>query len=452
MDYQEELLWILDGTSKSVWDEAENERRIAFVHSLGLKCDCVGWSELDLGDARADGVLDQIEAFCKETGWSARGYYTRTSCDSHSGWYRLACGDFKDNEYIDLLRIPFPGSLDYVRMPRIKAYAVLDHSPKALSPFFFFPDRFRKGCAENRITDFRFSWLPDKGKYAGEQYFVACPQCRVPRMMRDYNYDLKQGAEGSILEAIAALGGKLTRVAEIFRDLYIMLPVCYLREDLPESGIGYAFMHQTYSTPGKSDILLRADRARELVDAGLLNPKMLAPVSVSDDPLPGYALMETEELPFPDDQMKAYEELLKKNRPQRNFTQKDSLKLLRKAKKERPEDFKSPLPKKFCEPLAQGLPDLAAWYGISDGGWLSEEYRFLPYEEAIAEGTAYSEAARKEELSQLPALGAVIAKCPDGDKVILTPVGEVCRISHEVPEITAQWKNPAQFLADAVSD
>ena len=49
MKYSEELLWILDkpGTTLHNQDEAFQEN-IAFVHSLGLKCDCVGWCKMDL--------------------------------------------------------------------------------------------------------------------------------------------------------------------------------------------------------------------------------------------------------------------------------------------------------------------------------------------------------------------------------------------------------------------
>lgn len=71
---EETLLWILDGTSAKTWDEEENKRRIDFVHSLGEKCDCVGWSKLNLSNPNSDEILHRIEDFCKENGWRARGY------------------------------------------------------------------------------------------------------------------------------------------------------------------------------------------------------------------------------------------------------------------------------------------------------------------------------------------------------------------------------------------
>jgi hypothetical protein len=48
--------------------------------------------------------------------------------------------------------------------------------------------------------------------------------------------------------------------------------------------------------------------------------------------------------------------------------------------------------------------------------------------------------------------GIVIAKCPDGDAVVLCKNGAVLRFSHEVPECIDQWPTLPQFIADAVND
>lgn len=79
MNYKEYLTWILDrpegeaqlyNHDKEIFHEYVNrcyKENIDFVHSLGLKCDCVGWSDgLDLTRPDADKILDKIEAFCKE--------------------------------------------------------------------------------------------------------------------------------------------------------------------------------------------------------------------------------------------------------------------------------------------------------------------------------------------------------------------------------------------------
>ena len=53
MKYTETLDWILDKRGAKLGDEAAYKENIDFVHSLGLKCDCVGWSKLDLASPRA---------------------------------------------------------------------------------------------------------------------------------------------------------------------------------------------------------------------------------------------------------------------------------------------------------------------------------------------------------------------------------------------------------------
>lgn len=60
MKYKEELLWILDKDINNCKKEEEYKQNIDFVHSLGLKCDCVEWSKLDLSNPRTPEILDAI--------------------------------------------------------------------------------------------------------------------------------------------------------------------------------------------------------------------------------------------------------------------------------------------------------------------------------------------------------------------------------------------------------
>ena len=48
------------------------------MHSLGQKCDAVGWSSFELTAPGGEELLEKIEAFCRDEGWLARGYYSRT--------------------------------------------------------------------------------------------------------------------------------------------------------------------------------------------------------------------------------------------------------------------------------------------------------------------------------------------------------------------------------------
>ena len=67
MKYIENVHWILDKPGTTIHNQDEKFREnIAFVHSLGKKCDCVGWSNLRQDDPQAEEILQKIAAFCKE--------------------------------------------------------------------------------------------------------------------------------------------------------------------------------------------------------------------------------------------------------------------------------------------------------------------------------------------------------------------------------------------------
>ena len=142
---------------------------------------------------------------------------------------------------------------------------------------------------------------------------------------------------------------------------------------------------------------------------------------------------------------------MSKNRPQRIITEKDAIKALKYAKKNRKEDFRSPLPKKQRELLAETeYAALEPYYAICEAGYLSDEYRLLSYKDSLAESKAFEENIAKEENIEFSANGIIVAVCPDGDKVLLTASNEVYRISNEVPEIIGQWSSLACFIAETV--
>ena len=104
MEFKEYLSWILDRPKdekeehkdiKEKWKEQEEAWRlnIEFVHSLGLKCDCVGWSFLELDRPDADEILDKIDEFCKKGGWEARGGVYREFEEFESDWYELCLSE-----------------------------------------------------------------------------------------------------------------------------------------------------------------------------------------------------------------------------------------------------------------------------------------------------------------------------------------------------------------------
>ena len=148
-----------------------------------------------------------------------------------------------------------------------------------------------------------------------------------------------------------------------------------------------------------------------------------------------------------------YEKLKNTERPLRLISEKDALKLLRLAKKERKEDFKKAFPKAKSDDIAQTrYAPILPYYLIANGGYLSDEYELLPYDIATEENKLFAQELLTEELLDAKPDGIVIAKCPDGDKILLCSDGKVIRFSHEQPVATEEWVSLAQFVADAINE
>lgn len=449
MQYTEELHWILDKNGVRRKGDEEYRQNIEFVHSLGLKCDCVGWSKLKLSDPRADEILAAIEKFCKEAGWRARGWYSREYTDVESDWFELAASDIKEATEGGWDEVPAEQE-GIVRLVNIKAYHELNPGPKEWREELLVPERFRNACLRLGIPDLRFCWARDKGKYEAEQYFLLYPQQRISRIALDRGFKMTDS------ERIAAAGGYLPKLATIFYELQqIDLQDCYLAEDLPAGGMAYAYTKQTHSFFGRSRILIHKDTANLLIQEKVLSSKQLRPAAVVDTVPGGYVLDDTRVKPQPtaehmEKMLSEYETRKATPRPIRQVPEKDALKVLRKAKQERKEDFKKALPKKTQVDAAY-LP-LEAYYRVANGGFLSDEYELLPLEAAMRENEEFFRQLEAEELLENPPVGIVIARCPDGDDILRCEDETVIRFSHEVPEILNQWPSLPQFIFDAISD
>ena len=131
MRYTEKLLWILDENpaKRRGYNEEKVRENIDFVHSLGLKCDCVGWCELDLGDSKTEEYLEKIAAFCKSKDLWARGWYTRTYADTQSSWYKLGTARIPEDSW-SLCEIPTADGESVKILGSVKAYMLEPHSPK----------------------------------------------------------------------------------------------------------------------------------------------------------------------------------------------------------------------------------------------------------------------------------------------------------------------------------
>ena len=456
MQFKEELLWILDKngvrfSDGDKWEKARKEN-IAFVHSLGKKCDCVGWSVLKRDDPKTEEILDRITAFCKENGWTARGLYIREYENLETDWYAIQSVFFKDGTcgYLESIPDRDGGSL---KTNEISAYRELISGPKAWGINLYLPDRFRKAYLKHNLSGLDFCWVKDTGRYAAEQYFWAFGTARIPRVATGW------GLRKQDVRKLGPDSGWISRLGEVIGEwTQLQLPYCYLKEDMPAGGIAYAHIPQTYHCCGLYEVLVHKDVAQLLLKEKAISPNALKPVPVVDVLPGGYSLMDTDACPRPMETYMAqsiaeHEKLIAKPRPERKISEKDALKVMRKAKAERKEDFQKKLPKKQeAELLETEFAPLVPYYKVAEGGFLSDEYELLAQKESLVETTDFYLLLAKEELLENQPDGMVIARCANGDKVLLLKEGRVIRFSHEAPEVAEEWETLAQFVFDAVSE
>lgn len=443
MQVKEELSWILD--QKNV-NEKDRKKNIDFVHSLGKKCDSVGWSDLDMSDPEAPEILDAIKAFCKKNGWISRGIYQRTYTDYSSDWYELKFRCYNDNSWADTIKVTGNNG-EELSLAAIKAYYETDSAPKKWNDLCV-PERFRNAIIKNNIGGVDFCWVQDKGKYDAEQYFFIYPEKYIARVA------CNKGISKNNFLRIGALGGSLPKIVSVFDELtYITIQDCYLLEDMPENGIVYVYYPRSYSYGGRDKILIHKSIAEILLKEKAISKKDISPACVVEKCPKGYILDKNCVKPKPvkeyiEKSLIDYENIKKANRPKRKISGTDALKLLRKAKSQRKDEFG----KKIKAETSAEYELLLPYYQVADGGILSDEYEFLSYERSIKSTEEFFEYLKKEELLKNKPDGKIFALCADGDYIILKKDGKVIRFSHEAPEITNSWQSVHEFMVSAIEE
>lgn len=455
-----------------VYNDEKYRQNIEFVHSLGLKCDCVGWSYLDFDRPDVAEILDKIEKFCREGNWLARGSYSCRYVDFESDWYEIHApsveGVSKDEG------IPYA----------IYAYKNRN-KPILLGWSNFVPalvsEKFRDVCIKNNIQDVDFCWAKDDGRYDSMQYAFMYPENILKTLACDYGlrysdeyFPYSDGSGGTVYkhtgnykrhdsgselyERLQQLGEYLPRLAEVFYNFQFNLQDYYYKKELPETG--FAFIQGYNDVNKKNAILVHKDTAEILIKEKMLDSKSLYPVMIYDGEIPaGYveAIFKDERFEYFDPKLAAvmeeeYHRIKSIKRPQRKATTNMALKALREAKREHKESFGKRTTKELSEALLEtAYAPLVPYFLVADGGILSDEYQFLDYSSAKTQSLDLIKNINQEELVDIPT-GIVFCKCADGDRVILTQNGNVLRVSHEVPDVLEEWPSLAQFFVDTLEE
>ncbi len=492
MKKHEGLLWILDRPHTEIAElkqkysaheeylkhlfAFQNERyrqNIEFVHSLGLKCDCVGWCYLDFEQHDIGGLLDKIEAFCQKENWLARGHYSCSYDEFETDWFEI-CAPSIDK--IGDGGIPYA---IYAYQNRNKPF-LLGWSMRVPC---LVSERFIEVCKKNNIEGINFCWAKDVGRYESTQYAFMYVENKIKTIACDkgleysdaysecpddkggivykHTYKYKRHDRNSeICGRLQKIGQHLPRISDVFYDLDVHLPNYYYAEELPERG--FAFIQGKNGTEERDVLLIHKKTAEIFLREKMLDAKMLRPALVYDKEIPaGY-----QETVFEDyervtsyydaelavEMEKEYLRIKSTKRPQRKITTNMALKALREAKRENKEDFGKRMRKEVAEFLRNTeFAELVPYYLVADGGILSDEYRFLDYESAKKYTAIFESEMKKEELYEGPK-GIAFCSCADGDNVVLLQNGSVCRISHEGPEVLEEWSTIAEFIYESFNE
>lgn len=488
MKSDEELLWIMDYTrssisyeeeypdrsiSKNEWLERKQRKfyekikqNVEFVHSLGFKCDSVGWSSLDLNRHDIDFVLEKINIFAFEEKLYLRGVYSRKFSDFESEWYLLESKYLSNDEWSSTYVIDRDGNP--LKIDEVYAYKI----PKFTQVLWDYGlpqvyEGFRDCCVNHGFSGVDFYWIRDIGRYNATQFFGLIIENIVPEFACDryLSYcdskvkgyrSFDHAVDSPLYQKFLALGGKLPKLSQMFYDLDIRLPIQLPRNKMPKTDFSYVnFRNNDYSA---HYTLIKRRAADILLTENVIRKEYLTPVILYDIEPEGYFIQTSESLKFPSEEAIKkldldYDKLKKNPKPVRKVSEKDALKLLKNVKSLRPEDFNKGLSKKKLETLFDSPYKLfSLYYLISDGGYLSDEYNFLSYSESIKETQVYTIEIDKEDLLIDRHIGVVVAKCADGDLVLTYNDGSVKRISHETMDVCENWETVAQFFFDVLTD
>lgn len=462
MKIEEKLLWIADGP----WRRDDYTESLEFVHSFGLKCDCVGWTTINIQSEKDLELLQQIREKADKEHIFLRAYYEKKISGIETDWYILKPKDLPEVE----------GS-DY---NSVKGYKV----PKGCHIFDYSNDlpgvseKFMQACKENDLSGVTFSWIPDTARYQAPPYYNLVPEQMISRIagetesFRKHSYRFdgvdkntkreRYRRKGYDREELLKLysqadstGGHLTFLESIIDDYgYIDLPIMIDEKGVPDTDFAYLAYEWRFK------ILIRKSAAKKLIETGVLTEKELVAALYFDEKENSLMIMECETKHFSmlkpqQELLKLQEEWRKKKHPVYVPTEKITLKALRQAKKENNEFYHKPLKKSIAESLiGTELERILPYYRISDGGFISDEIEYYAFEKVGIKTKEFLTEIQNEEqlLGEMPQLLKcnVIGHAMNGDHILLEEMGNVLRYDHEDPTLSIRWNSIFEFFYENI--
>jgi len=471
----------------------------AFIHSLGLKVESGCWSTVLLSSPIFFDFVREAKARILNGEATFYGYNTVSQ--------RLLEDDDTPGEWYQYVASP---SNEEIREPNgmktCKAYAVPATAHIASGGGYdqYVDEKVKALVEEHQLTGIAFEWVKDTGKYRSRQWYIPVPENPIGRGVDHPWFDpatLKGSASGQPEHPNWRTGVwdfyinqlkqnliiddpayqellqlySLPQVRESGETLKIITPRRYLRSFLPTTDFAYNWKDVVvynirYCIDSRGLCFNR--RVRDLLlthrlinedDLEMLQILDTVPVGTivldGDDDLPEPYLTRQERQQHAPILAAAWKRFLATEKPVRRISLRDALKLLRKEKSARKEDFSKGAGKAVLDKVLPPLP--SGWLAVlalANGGAVNDECTLLPVE-VIRTNTQELAAAVAATYDDYPYDHPVIVigTAADGDWFALEDRGEstedamVFRITHEGFGIIYRWDSIALFISDMLS-
>lgn len=435
---REKISWIVDCLDKS--DEYHKSR--AFVHSFGLKCDSVGWCSMEIKDDKDIELIEEIGEKIREVGGRGRCCYEKEEFDVDTEWYLLKPS----------------ASCEYEYERGIKGYKIAKKNHMAdAGDFIVANQKFVDYCVENQFSGVDFVFVKDIGRYKSDTHYAIIPTDCVLKAT-SFAIELPtihNIARRNICEKIDELGGNLVSISKSFKTMqFVFIPIMISKDDENEND----FCYVAYEEYGRVDTLVRKKVADKLLENNLVKKSELVAVRYCDlekhkELMANCRKNEFIEADTIKEWAKNREKYEKKNKPVFTPNEKDAVKKLRKAKKERPEDFDKGLKTKLLEEMDDSLVVLKSIYKISNGCFLDDEFELFKYELIQSETAEFFEDNSSDEVvfEELQLNNShIIGRVMNGDSIIIRQDKSVIIYDHEDPFNSVVYDNIWGLLFDIV--
>lgn len=425
---------------------------IDFMHSFGLKCDCVGWAYINLDSEDKLELVKQMCAEAKRQKLNLRCSYTKEISDIDSDWYMINPSFDLNYEFVDYDEVTQTNTIKGYKIPRgIDIVSV--GSGIAVS------EKVMNICEEEKFTGIDFAWVKDTGIYKAVPYFwmfseevISNPSTGGQWLNHD-SLGTRRKNEPYCRQADEN-GGNLTLLNEIFYSIeFASCPIMIDKEQTPETDFSVVSIDG-----GWNGLIVRKAVADKLLECDVIKKKELVPVLYYDKIKHNLLITKYKPKKFLNQNQickleEEYQKFLKKKKPEYVPTEKATLALLRKVKREDKDRFEKALKKSIIQTLGgTKFAAIAPYYAITNGGQLSDEVIFYRYEELSDMTNEFLAELKKEEtiLEEFPQLdkSIVIGGTANGDTIILLTNGKVMRYDHEDPTLSQEWNTVFDFFYD----